>query len=256
MGRHMVVTGAASGIGAAVAAALKQAGDRVTALDLEDAPAADTSITCDLSDPASIDSAVAKLADVDGLLNVAGVPGTLPDDVVFAVNFLGLRHLTEAVLPLINDRGAIVNVASIAGMTHTVNAGLHKELLLNATGWDEGAKALAASKPEGFPAYNFTKEAVILYTGLVAPKQWARGVRVNAVSPGPVETPILSDFEESMGKDVIEGARAVAGRHATVQDIAPVVLFLASPAAGWINGQNLIVDGGLIALGQTMAALA
>jgi NAD(P)-dependent dehydrogenase (short-subunit alcohol dehydrogenase family) len=256
MARHVVVTGAASGIGAAVVTELARAGDRVTALDLNPAPGADTSITCDLSDPTSIDAAVAQLSGVDALLNVAGVPGTLPDEVVFAVNFLGLRHLTEALLPQISDGGAVVNVASIAGMTHTVNASLHKELLLTATGFEDGAKALAASKPEGFPAYNFTKEAVILYTGLIAARQWSRGVRVNAVSPGPVETPILPAFEDSMGKDVIEGARAVAGRHGTVADIAPVVTFLASPAAAWINGQNLIADGGLIALGQTMAALA
>jgi NAD(P)-dependent dehydrogenase (short-subunit alcohol dehydrogenase family) len=63
--------------------------------------------------------------------------------------------------------------------------------------------------------------------------------------PGPVETPILVDFEESMGKDTLDGVKELLGRHATPDDIADAVLFLASDESRWINGHALVVDGGI-----------
>jgi len=71
------------------------------------------------------------------------------------------------------------------------------------------------------------------------------GLRINAVLPGPVETPILVDFEKSMGKDTLHGVKELLGRHATPEDIAEAVVFLASDAARWINGHPLVVDGGI-----------
>jgi NAD(P)-dependent dehydrogenase (short-subunit alcohol dehydrogenase family) len=71
------------------------------------------------------------------------------------------------------------------------------------------------------------------------------GFRINAVLPGPVETPILADFEESMGKDTLDGVKELLGRHAQPEDIADGILFLASNAARWINGHPLIIDGGI-----------
>jgi NAD(P)-dependent dehydrogenase (short-subunit alcohol dehydrogenase family) len=72
------------------------------------------------------------------------------------------------------------------------------------------------------------------------------GVRVNTVSPVPVETPILSDFEQTMGKDVLDICRATVGRHASVDDIVAVISFLGSPKARWITGQDIEVDAGFI----------
>ena len=63
--------------------------------------------------------------------------------------------------------------------------------------------------------------------------------------PGPVETPILAEFEESMGKDILDGVKELLGRHASPADVAEAVLFLASDAARWINGHPLVVDGGI-----------
>ena len=71
------------------------------------------------------------------------------------------------------------------------------------------------------------------------------GFRINSVLPGPVETPILADFEESMGKETLDGVKDLLGRHATPDDIADALLFLASDAARWINGHALVVDGGI-----------
>lgn len=71
------------------------------------------------------------------------------------------------------------------------------------------------------------------------------GFRINAVLPGPVETPILQDFRETMGEDTIDGVASLLGRHATPEDVAGVVLFLASDSARWINGESINVDGGI-----------
>ena len=67
------------------------------------------------------------------------------------------------------------------------------------------------------------------------------------MSPGPVETPILADFEEEMGKDVLNTLKTSVGRHAQPADIAPVLAFLLSPDAGWVMGQDIQVDGGFLA---------
>nr|WP_308214856.1 SDR family oxidoreductase [Mycolicibacter hiberniae] len=66
------------------------------------------------------------------------------------------------------------------------------------------------------------------------------------MSPGPVETPILPDFEQSMGKQMLDTVRTAVGRHAGVEDIVPVIDFLGSPGAGWITGQDVLVDGGVM----------
>jgi NAD(P)-dependent dehydrogenase (short-subunit alcohol dehydrogenase family) len=71
------------------------------------------------------------------------------------------------------------------------------------------------------------------------------GVRMNAVCPGPVETPILGDFEESMGKENLDALATFLGRHAAPADIAGPVLFLAGPESAWINGHALVADGGI-----------
>ena len=83
-----------------------------------------------------------------------------------------------------------------------------------------------------------------MYTMSMALAMAQRGFRINAVLPGPVETPILVDFEETMGKDSLDGLKALLGRHATPDDIANATVFLASDAASWINGHTLVVDGG------------
>ena len=79
----------------------------------------------------------------------------------------------------------------------------------------------------------------------LAPQAWSdHGIRINAVSPGPVETAILPDFESTMGKEFLDSVSAAVGRHARVEDIVPVIAFLSSPAAGWVIGQDIHVDAG------------
>jgi NAD(P)-dependent dehydrogenase (short-subunit alcohol dehydrogenase family) len=247
-GRTFVVTGAASGIGDAVARRLLAAGAHVTSLDIREPQApVDEHIPCDLSEPAAIDAAVAAIeGDLDGLCNVAGIPGTQPAELVFAVNFLGLRHLTETLLPRISNGGAVVNVASTAGFQWSTRLPLILEALATSS-VEEGREWLQAHAPDDVAPYHFSKELVTVYTMAASLRFAQAGVRLNAVSPGPVETPILGDFEESMGKEVLDSVKAIVGRHGTPDDIAPLVVFMLSPAAGWVNGENLIADGGAVA---------
>jgi NAD(P)-dependent dehydrogenase (short-subunit alcohol dehydrogenase family) len=92
-----------------------------------------------------------------------------------------------------------------------------------------------------------SKELLLLWTARAAhqPLFKARGIRVNAVSPGPVETPILGEFRAVLGDARVDSDIARVGRSGTPADVAPAILFLCSDGARWINGANLPVDGGL-----------
>lgn len=244
-GLRCVVTGAASGIGHAVAEQLIKGGAEVTSLDRNTPTAAvNQHIAIDLADPASIDTAVEQLGTGwHALINVAGIPGTAPSELVFKVNFLGLRHLTESFFDRLEPGSAIVNVASTAGFQWATRLAAHRALLA-ADDFESGLDWFRQNPQEG-NTYNFSKEAVIVYTMAMATGLVEQETRMNAVLPGPVETPILADFEESMGKDTLDGVKFLLGRHATPDDIASAVLFLASPESGWVNGHPLVVDGGI-----------
>lgn len=244
-GKRVIVTGAASGIGDATVRRLKAGGAHVVSLD-RNVPTAevDTHITVDLADPHSIDNAVAQLdGTFDSLLNVAGVPGTSPADTVIAVNVLGMRHLIESSLGLLEPGGSVVVVSSSAGYGWPNRLETVKELLATDT-FEEGAAWFAANPQKG-NAYNFSKEVATVYVMTMGVALNDMGLRINAILPGPVQTPILEDFRVSMGEDNIDGIATLLGRHATPDDIASSILFLASPDAGWVNGTSLIVDGGI-----------
>jgi NAD(P)-dependent dehydrogenase (short-subunit alcohol dehydrogenase family) len=241
----VVVTGAASGIGAATAVRLVAAGADVIGLDRQAARDCPT-VLCDLARPETIDAAVGELpAEIGGLANVAGVPGTFPAELVMRVNLLGLRHLTAALLPRFVPGSAVVNVASVAAVRDPQPRELVAGLL--ATPSFDAGLAWCLEHPLDAPsAYRFSKQVLIEWT-LQASAAWRhRGVRVVSVSPGVVDTPILPDFRASMGDAAIDAATAEAGRLAGPEDIAPVIGFLLSPEAGWVNGVDLRVDGGLV----------
>jgi NAD(P)-dependent dehydrogenase (short-subunit alcohol dehydrogenase family) len=244
-GKRYVVTGAASGIGHAVAEKLLAAGADVISLDRNTPTAAVTRhIELDLANPRSIDAALEQLdGDFDGLMNIAGIPGTAPGDLVLAVNSLAVRHLTEAFFERLRPNGTVTIVSSTAGFGWPQRLEAIRDLLATDT-FEDGAAWFKAHPQQG-NAYNFSKEVTTVYTMSMGLALAQMGFRINAVLPGPVETPILVDFEESMGKDALDGVRELLGRHATPDDIADAVLFLASDDARWINGHALVVDGGI-----------
>lgn len=244
----IVVTGAASGIGKETSQRLISAGASVIALDRNEPDfEVEQYIQVDLANKGSIDAAVSAIgaASIDGLCNIAGVPGTLPDDVVARVNYLGLRHLTQAVLPRIRRGGAVVNLASVAGSKWRDHTEKYVELAL-LDSWDHSEKWIQGHDFLRVEAYRRFKEALIVWSQTYAGQYLQQhGVRMNCVSPGPVDTPILNDFRESMGRKNVEDLIELTGRPGTPQDIAPVVIFLLSESSRWIIGADITTDGGM-----------
>src|ERR1700676_2846309 len=170
-------------------------------------------------------------------------PGTAPADLVLAVNTLAVRHLTESLFGRLVPGGTVTIVSSTAGFGWPARLETIRDML--ATDTFEAGAAWFKANPQQGNAYNFSKEVTSVYAMSMGLALSEMGLRVNAVLPGPVETPILADFEESMGKDTLDGVKELLGRHADPDDIAEAVLFLASDAARWINGHALVVDGGI-----------
>jgi NAD(P)-dependent dehydrogenase (short-subunit alcohol dehydrogenase family) len=254
-GKNVVITGAATGMGYETTRLLLDAGASVTGLDVAEIhqPGV-TGVLVDLGSQASIDAAVSLLPNrVDVLMNCAGIPGgtRFTAAQVMAVNLLGLRHLTEALLPRIPSGGAVVHIASIAGgqwFTHVPQLG---ELLATAT-FDEGAAWVEANAEVVGDGYSFSKEAVQYYTMLRSTTAIKQGVRINSICPGVTDTKIMPDFRQAMGDWAIDMTADVGiGRLAMPDEMAPAMIFLGSDGASYVNGVNLAIDGGFSAAAAT-----
>ena len=247
--RHAVVTGVSSGIGAACADLLLRQGYQVTGVDVRGpTDFRGRFVQADLSDAASVAAAVSAIeGPIDVLCNVAGLPGSQPSQQILAVNVLGLRTLTQGLLDRMARGSVVVNLASLAGSGWRDRLSEIHDLLATSD-WAE-ARAWIANHPRApDDAYRFSKECVIVATAQWAAKHVEREVRFVSVSPGPVATPILEDFRRSMAPGQVDAAIGAVGRAATALDIAQAVLLLAGDQAGWINGIDLPVDGGLSAV--------
>lgn len=245
-GKVAVVTGGASGVGAAVAEQLLDEGCTVHILDVQPAAIAGANFTqCDLADRTSIDAAIAALSGrIDTLVNVAGIADAEPKDKVLRVNILGLRHLSEALLPRIVDGGSVVIVASTAGNDWQRRADIVTGLLEtpdfeSGLAWCAENESLWVKDP-----YTFSKQCAVAYTYRAAGLAIDRRVRVNAVSPGAVGTPLSTEFKRLMGDAQYEWSIARVGRESEPAEIAEVVCYLAIGKCGWLNGTNIVVDGG------------
>ena len=245
-GKRVVVTGAASGMGAATVAMLVDSGAEVHALDIApvDAAVAGTYET-DCGDPASIEATLAKIGGtIDCLFNIAGVPQTLAPDRVFGVNFLGLRHITEAAIDgYMTEGGAIAHVASKAGSGWRNHLPAIQEVLATVDLPSGVAWASANLADQGDP-YFFSKECVVVYTMQRAHELIDRGIRMNCLSPGPVESPMMPAFREALGSSLLEWTAAQVGRMGRPDEMAGPLVFLNSDEASYVNGFDLMADAG------------
>jgi len=248
-GRAAVVTGAAGGIGAAIAVALAAAGARVVVADVADGGATVETITaaggealavpCDVSDPgqvaAMVATAVERFGGLDVLVNDAGISGgsSLLHEMdvetwlrVVAVNLTGPFLCTRAAMPhlLASGRGRVVNIASTYGLV--------------------GA-------PEA-PAYCASKGGVVNLTRQLAVDYSPLGVRVNAICPGYIDTD-MGGYRASLGPEGSAAANArrdaaaalqPIGRQASAEEVAEVAVFLVSDESSFVTGAVLPVDGG------------
>ena len=252
-GRAAVVTGGASGIGKAAVLRLCGAGARVMVGDLDEAAAeqlladavagghaeqvrfrrTDVSVEDDVA--TLIAAAVDEFGDLHIVFNNAGVPDTLDPivdvpvehwDRVFAVNargvFLGIKHGARALLAA-GHGGAIVNTSSVDGL----------------------------SASSGFPSYSAAKAAVINLTRVAAVELAPARIRVNVICPGGVLTPMLARGDMEEARKWLEHLQPWP-EACLPEDVAAVVEFLASDDAGFITGETITVDGGLMAGGARL----
>jgi NAD(P)-dependent dehydrogenase (short-subunit alcohol dehydrogenase family) len=248
-GKRVIVSGCFSGMGEATAKMLLDLGAEVHGFDFKDSALPLASFTkIDLRDAASIEAGVAGVGGkIDALFNCAGLPGggAFPAMDTFKVNFIGTRHLTDCVVPLMGEGGAIVSIASTGGLGWSRRIPVHMELL-QTKGYQAALDWAEAHPDQVAEGYAFSKEAVIVWTQFMGAHLIKKGIRINCSLPSPTQTPMMATFHATSGKEVVDAAAEPLGRYTTPAEQAGPLVLLCSDVAGVVNGVVLPVDGGFM----------
>ena len=254
-GKKVVITGAASGMGAAAAERLVALDAEVYALDIGDVKApVERFLRTDMKNKAAIDAAIAELpSEIDVLFNCAGVPhppASALDTIM--INFVGLRHLTDALIPRLRKGGAIASIASTAGMAWKSNLELVQTFLALET--FDAAESWLQDPPElNADPYGFSKQCLIVYTQMLAGELAKREIRINCISPSPTASDFMTQLTKTIPEDAVKIFCPSNGRYADPDEMGRVMILLGSDLAGFISGVNLPVDFGYcaeVAMGQ------
>jgi len=249
-GKRVVVSGGGgAGMGAAAVEGLAELGAEIHVLDLKHPPVDVASHqVADLRDPDATAAAIENIGGpIDALFNAAGLPGAPFSDLdTMLVNFAAPRHLTSLVVPHMTNGGAICSISSTAGSSYLLN--MEKWMPLVDTPDFASAKAWCEANPEEIAgAYSQSKEALIIWTMKAAMDLAPQGIRLNCISPGPTDTPMMPAFEEMAGgPQVIDLFAQGLGRRSTPSEQGWPMIFLNSEAASYISGENLNTDGGTV----------
>jgi NAD(P)-dependent dehydrogenase (short-subunit alcohol dehydrogenase family) len=241
-----VVSGSASGIGAAVRSRLEKQGDRVIGIDVRDAE-----IVVDLAQRRGRETALAMAKErcegrLDRLVLSAGLgPHVAPISLIASVNYFGAVELLDGLLPALQrgeDPAAVVICSNSAQFIPLEDHPYTAALL---AGDEAGAHRFLEESGEPFLAYAGSKNAVGRAVRRRA-GEWGRaGVRLNAVAPGPVETALLQGgLEDPRFGEAIRSLQVPLGRRGQPDEIAGLVSFLLGPDASWIQGSIYYMDGG------------
>jgi NAD(P)-dependent dehydrogenase (short-subunit alcohol dehydrogenase family) len=248
-GKRVLVVGAASGMGAAVAALALDAGAEVVGMDFADVTLEGAkAIHVNLADRATIDAAVDECGGpVHALFSCAGVADGTPG--IEKINFIGHRYLIDLLLArdLLTRPSAIGFISSAAGLGWEANLALAKEYL-DITDFDAAAQW---AQEHGKADYMWSKQTICAYVAREAMGLLKRGIRINAICPGPTDTP-LAQANKDMWLGFGADYRAEVGiEAATPLEQAYPLLFLCSDAASAITGQTMITDSGYFSAGLT-----
>jgi NAD(P)-dependent dehydrogenase (short-subunit alcohol dehydrogenase family) len=248
-GKRVLVVGGATGMGAAVAKLVQDAGAEVVVMDFAEItlPGA-KAIHVNLGDAASIDDAVAESGGpVDAVFSCAGVADGTPN--LEKINFIGHRYLIDLLLARgsLGRGSAIGFISSAAGLGWEANLPLLKEYL-DISDFDAAA---TWAQEHGKADYMSSKQAICAYVAREAMPLLKQGIRINAICPGPTDTPLAQANQEmwlGFGSDY----RAEVGvEAATPLEQAYPLVFLCSDAAAAITGQTVITDSGYFSAGVT-----
>ena len=248
-GKRALVVGGATGMGAAVAQLVQDAGAEVVVMDIAESTLAGAKhIHVDLSDRASIDAALDECGGpVHALFSCAGVADGTPG--IERINFIGHRYMIERLIAgdMLPKGSAIGFISSAAGLGWEANLDEVKDYLATPD-WDAAVKWI---EEHGKADYMFSKQAICGYVASQAFPMLKRGIRINAICPGPTDTPLARANEElwlTFGADYRQELRIPPS--APLDQAYPLV-FLCSDAAVAVNGTIFITDAGYISSGVT-----